>query len=217
MKFPCRFRRRRIGTAILLSAGVFLMLSGAAHAHRVNVFAWVEGTTVYTESSFPGGKEVNAGQIAVNDDKSGEKLLTGTTDDKGKYSFPVPRRTDLRIELTAGMGHKNAWIVRAEEISAARGIAAPRTSPAAAERPEVADRKTTVAADGQTVPSARIEAAVEKVLDRKLAPMVKMMAESRRRRTSVADVVGGIGYIIGLAGLAAYIHYRRKIKELERR
>jgi nickel transport protein len=209
---------RKMQMTMLPVAALLLLIVPTAHAHRVNVFAWVEGDTVRTESSFPGGREVNGGQVVVYDDETGEKLLAGRTDDKGKFSFPVPRKTSLRIELTAGMGHKNEWIVPAEEILAASGLSGPNPAPSAGERGESADSKAVVEpAGGQEVPSARIEAAVEKVLDRKLAPMVKMMAELRQRRTSLADVVGGIGYIIGLAGLGAYIHYRRKIKELENR
>jgi hypothetical protein len=44
-----------------------------------------------------------------------------------------------------------------------------------------------------------------------------MLAESRQHRTTLQDVIGGIGYIVGMAGLGIYIHYRRKIKELNLR
>jgi nickel transport protein len=219
MKLLRCWNRQKIEAMLLFSAAFLLLVAAPAGAHRVNVFAWVEGETVHTESSFPGGKEVNHGKIVVYDDKTGEKLLEAETDDQGKLSFPVPRRTDLRIELTAGMGHKNEWIVRAEEIEAADGGAA--TLPESGKPPETKalERERAAAPPGSTSPAdaAQIEKTVEKVLDRRLAPMVKMMAELRQRRTSVADVVGGIGYIIGLAGLGAYIHYRRKIKELENR
>lgn len=201
---------------LLLFAGFWVLLAVPAQAHRVNVFAWVEGGTVHTESSFPGGREVKDGKIVVYDDQTGEKLLEGRTDDEGKFSFKVPRQTSLRIEMTAGMGHKNEWIVRAMEIAAGgvekklpesdepSGSAAPESEGAGADR--------------STAPAgvAEIERVVETVLDRKLAPVVKMMAESRRQQTTFQDVIGGIGYILGLAGLGGYIHYRRKIKELEK-
>jgi len=215
MKHPCCFQRRKIRTAVLLSAVAMLLFAAPAGAHRVNVFAWVEGDTVHTESGFPGGKAVKEGQIAVFDDATGEKLLEGQTDEEGKFSFTVPRRADLRIELTAGMGHKNEWIVRSEEMAAAG--AAPAPALPGDRKVEPAKSKAAAAGVETAVDPAQIEAAVEKVLDRKLAPVVKRMAELRERRTGVADVVGGIGYIIGLAGLGAYIHYRRKIKELEQR
>ena len=207
---------QKMQKTVLPALALLLLIAPTVHAHRVNVFAWVEGETVHTESRFPGGREVSGGQIVVYDDQTGEKLLEGETDDKGTYSFPVPRRADLRIELTAGMGHKNEWIVPAREISPDARASAP--PPSDGEQTEAAaGRKAAVPAAENAADAARIEAAVEKVLDRKLAPVVKGMAELRQHRTSVSDVVGGIGYIVGLAGLGAYPPSRRKIKELERR
>ena len=37
-----------------------------------------------------------------------------------------------------------------------------------------------------------------------------MVAELRQTGPTLTDVLGGIGYIIGLVGLAAYVRYRRK-------
>jgi len=197
---------------LLLFAGFWLLLAVPAEAHRVNVFAWVEGDTVHTESRFSGGREVKEGQVAVYDDQTGEKLLEGRTDEAGKFSFKVPRQSALRIEMIAGMGHRNEWIVPVEEIAAAAGNAPPPARDAAEKTDRVPESST--AAPATPVIAAQIEEAVEKLLDRKLSPVVKMIAESRRDRITIQEVVGGIGYIVGLAGLGVYIHYRRKIKEM---
>ena len=45
-----------------------------AFAHRVNVFAWVEGDIVYTKSKFGGGREVKGGKIVVMDSLGNELL-----------------------------------------------------------------------------------------------------------------------------------------------
>jgi nickel transport protein len=55
-----------------------------------------------------------------------------------------------------------------------------------------------------------LQQAVEAALDRKLKPVMKMLAESRQTGVSVKDVIGGIGYILGLVGLATFVQYRRK-------
>jgi nickel transport protein len=52
--------------------------------------------------------------------------------------------------------------------------------------------------------------AVEKALDQKLRPLIKMMAESTRAGPSASDIFGGIGYIIGLVGVGAYFNARGK-------
>ena len=62
-----------------------------------------------------------------------------------------------------------------------------------------------------------LEEAVEKVLDRKLAPMMKLVAQSRQQQgPNARDVIGGIGYIFGLVGLGAYLHFRRKPGRISR-
>jgi len=84
-------------------------------AHRINLFAWVERDTVHVESKFSGGKKVKAGKIIVIDPQ-GTELLTGTADENGEFSFKVPEKTDLKIILIAGTGHRAEWTIAASEI-----------------------------------------------------------------------------------------------------
>lgn len=128
-----------------------------AEAHRVNLFAWVEGDNVYVESTFSGGKKVKAGKIIVTDPQ-GNELVKGTTDGQGNFSFKVPKKTDLKIVLIAGTGHRAEWTIPVSEI----------------EMP-----------------------ATEKKQIQKKSP-------------AVADILIGIGCILGLAGIAAYIRRRTK-------
>ena len=37
-----------------------------------------------------------------------------------------------------------------------------------------------------------------------------MLTESAENGTTMRDIIGGIGYIIGLVGLAAYLRYRKR-------
>ena len=87
----------------------------AAHAHKVTVFAWAEGDRIFTESKFSGGKMVKAGKVEVFD-SDGTLLLEGRTDDNGAFAFKAPAITDLKIVLTAGMGHQNSWLISAAEL-----------------------------------------------------------------------------------------------------
>ncbi len=100
---------------LLLGIGLLCVRIESVDAHRVNLFAWIEGDTVYVESSFSGGKRVNAGKITVLD-PDGTELLRGTTDDNGKFSFKMPKKTELKIVLQAGAGHRAEWTLAAGEI-----------------------------------------------------------------------------------------------------
>ena len=189
-------------TAVIFNL-VFIAVPEIARAHKVSIFAWVEGDTVYTLSKFSGGKKVKKGRIAVFDPE-GKKLLDGLTDDQGEFAFKIPQKSALRVELVAGAGHKGHWIVPLDEIagtpeSNSDGITekAYTAKPAQTDRPTVLD-------DG------RLQAVVEKALDKKLKPVMKILAESKQAGPSLTEVLGGIGYIIGLVGIAAYFKSRQK-------
>ena len=100
---------------IILAAFSVLFLSSQAMAHKVNVFAYVENGIVYVEGYFPDGRPVINGDIEVLDSK-GQKLLKGTTDKEGKFSFPVPARNDLTIVINASMGHRAQFILKKNEL-----------------------------------------------------------------------------------------------------
>ena len=186
--------------AVILTVMLAVAFVPYAQAHKVTIFAWAEGGKVFTQSKFSGGKEVKGGRVAVYG-PDGKLLLEGRTDDSGEFSFTPPAITDLKIVLIAGMGHQNSWTLSAAELGGQPPVAdsAPEPSPSAA--------PPTDAVAGLT--AGQVEAIVARQLDEKLAPLTRMVAESRDDGPTLSDIFGGIGYIIGLVGLGAYVRYRR--------
>lgn len=179
---------------------------GTVQAHKVTLFAWVEGDRVYTESKFSGGKRVKNGTVTVLD-SAGNQLLEGKTDDNGEFSFKTPEADGLTIIVNAGMGHRNQWTLSAAELGTAEGgPAATGAAAPAAEDPSGAASPTAVSG----LSAAEVEAIVARQLEEKLQPLTHMVVESREKGPSVADIFGGIGYILGLVGLGAYVRYRRE-------
>jgi len=200
----------RLLSLLCLVAALMLLAAGDALAHRVNVFAWVEGDMVFVECKYPDGTKVHEGVIRVLD-SAGKELLSGKTNDKGEFSFKVPKQDDLTIVLEAGMGHRGDWPLSRQDLAPAGE--APKPGPAAApqaspknEAPSPAAAEP--AAGPASPPPAGIDQAIEKALDKKLAPVMKMLAEMHEQKVRLTDVLGGIGYIIGLVGVAAY--FKRK-------
>ena len=185
-----------------------------AFAHRVNVFAWVEGDIVYTKSKFGGGREVKGGRIVVMD-SLGNELLTGRTDNQGEFSFKVPGRMDLRIVLVAGQGHQSDWVLHAADMGALSSEE--KTDARVEDRTQVeqtaiesAKKGTESAAQASEIEREELEVVIESILDRKLKPIYAMLAEIRQEGPGVKDIFAGIGYILGLVGIAAYVHSRKK-------
>jgi nickel transport protein len=185
-----------------------LLFTGEAQAHRVNVFAWVTGDTVFVECNFPDGTKVHEGVIRVLD-SAGKELLTGKTNDKGEFSFKVPKQEDLNIVLDAVMGHRADWLLSKQDLLPAGSVqesdASSQSAPKTEDPPAAAQASS---AGASSPPPAGIDQAIEKALDKKLAPVMKMLAEMHEQKVRLTDVLGGIGYIIGLVGIAAY--FKRK-------
>jgi nickel transport protein len=200
----------RYALQIAVVAMFFWIGSGSAAAHRVIVFAWVEGNTVHVESKFPGGRKVHHGHVRVYD-AEGKLLIEGETDEKGAFDFQVPGKSSLRIVLDAGMGHRAEWVIPAKEVQGAL--------PEMAKDPVEPQEPTAHKGEAFTSPASgvtlrEIEATVEETVEKKLQPIVRMLAESRQQGPSFSEILGGIGYIVGLVGLGAYLHYRRKCREM---
>ncbi len=186
-----------------------LMWPGAADAHKVSVFAWVDGDTVHVQGKFSGGKRVQNSDVVVTD-PDGKELLRGKTDDQGEFSFKIPQKTTLTVSLEAGAGHLGSWTIPAEEIA---GVAAEDVDAPDAPAAETAERETGGPETGRAVSSElgpeEIERIVEKVMDRKLKPVMRILADEQDKGPSAAEIFGGIGYILGLMGVASYFRFRK--------
>jgi len=181
-----------------------------ADAHRVNVFAYVEGDTVHVECSYSKSDRVRFGEVEVSDPATGKVYLTGKTDEKGNFAFPVPAearaaKADLRLRLRAGEGHQNDWTVAADEyLSAApTAPAAAVPAPAAATTAPPAQPPVDMAALQATV-----QAAVEAGVEKKIAPIRKILLDEKEKGPGLTEIFGGIGYLLGIAGLLAYARSR---------
>jgi nickel transport protein len=104
---------------LLVALLAVLLFSTAAMAHKVSLFAYVEGGKVYTESYFPDGSPVEGGKVLVYDSQD-KLLLQGKTDKEGLFSFDVPKVDDLTIVIEATMGHKNSFKLKKAEVEAGK-------------------------------------------------------------------------------------------------
>jgi nickel transport protein len=104
---------------LLVALLAVLLFSTAAMAHKVSLFAYVEGGKVYTESYFPDGSPVEGGKVLVYDSQD-KLLLQGKTDKEGLFSFDVPKVDDLTIVIEATMGHKNSFKLKKADVEAGK-------------------------------------------------------------------------------------------------
>ncbi|MGD9097866.1 MAG: hypothetical protein PVF97_07245 [Desulfobacterales bacterium] len=191
----CAVRRTPMAALVLLT----LLASTSAWAHKVTVFAWVEDQTVYTQSKFSGGRSAQNARIAVYN-AAGEKLLEGRTDTQGRFAFTPPKPEALRIVLMAGSGHRGEWKVAAEEFAPTAGTPV---------KTRTRGTHATAPPEATTPEAGELQAMIEAALDKKLAPFLRRL-EEQHQGPALKDIFGGIGYIVGIVGLVAYMQSRRK-------
>lgn len=102
---------------LFISMAMALFLAQTAAAHKVNLFAYVEGGNIYTESYFADGRPAEGGKVLVYDSRH-DLLLEGVTDKDGLFSFAVPKIDDLTVVLEATMGHKNSFTLKKADVEA---------------------------------------------------------------------------------------------------
>ncbi len=95
-----------------------LCLSGLpAQAHQLVVFAKVEDRTVLIDARFANGTPVAAGKLRILD-ATGTLIHEQLVSPPYPVRFPVGIQTDgLRIEVDAGHGHENYWLLTPHDLS----------------------------------------------------------------------------------------------------
>ncbi len=179
---------------------IIMMINIPVFAHKVNIFAYVEGDKVYTESYFNDGKKCVDSKIEVFDNQE-NKLLEGITNENGEFSFKTPQEEgDLKIVLTASMGHRAEYIISANELVDTVGSI----------KEELEEPVPVVSPEVSSFDLKEIQSLMEDALDKKLEPILREIKRSQEHKISPTEIIGGIGYIIGIFGIIAYFLSRKR-------
>ncbi|WP_028572186.1 hypothetical protein [Desulfonatronum lacustre] len=183
-----------------------------AHAHRLLLMAWVQGDRLVVETAFGTGQIGANMAITVQDAVTGDVLLSGTTDAQGLYEVALPataleRRAPLLVQATDGAGHLAEQTIAPDELPA---LDIPSTAspspPEATGLPSFPDHS---ADHSPSQLSMLLQQAVAEAVRQEIAPLRREILALSQRGPGIPEIVGGIGWIVGLAGLGALL-LRRK-------
>jgi len=167
---------------------MLLVLAGPAQAHKLKLFVTAEGAVISGTAYFSGGAKAAdvAGRVLAPDGSVVEDLRT---DGDGGFRVQARLRMDHAIVVDGGDGHAASAVVTAAELpeSLPPGIAGPPRLPSA-----TADTMA-------VVPVEAIEAAVA----RQIQPLRRQL-DAYEDKVRLHDILGGIGTIFGVFGVAAW-------------
>ncbi len=177
------------------------------YAHKVQMFAYPEGDNVFVEGYFADGKKPKKSEVMVYD-SGGKVVFRGLTDDEGKLSFKIPQKTDLRVTLNAGMGHKTEYTLPASELSSAESKGGDKMVAIDQGASSEKGRDSQISQLDEAQIQAIVEKAVERAVGEAIKPLVRSFTEMTQKN-SLTTIIGGIGYIFGLMGIALYFKSRK--------
>ncbi|QDL93944.1 carboxypeptidase regulatory-like domain-containing protein (plasmid) [Paroceanicella profunda] len=164
-------------------------------AHSLKLFAAVEGDTISGYGFFVGGGRPRGAEVTLFG-ADGSPLAQARTDPEGRFALGPVEPGPHALVIDAGDGHVARLSLGAERFDAA-GPAAP------------APPSDTAAGADQAAFEARLVRAVDLAVERQVRPLLEAQAEAQSR-LRFNDIMGGVGMIIGLAGVGLWAMSRRE-------
>lgn len=183
---------------------MLFILVAPAEAHRLKVFATVEGDAIRGYAFFVGGGR-SRGSSWTARDGADRILAEGTTDAQGGFTFAVPKNTQSDVTITVDTHEAH---IASATIRAARLGGAP-----SGDVNGVAESAGSGGAESGTVPAssptdAQIAALVEAAVQRQVEPLLERI-EQMDSRLRIVDILSGVFFIAGLAGVGLWARSRR--------
>ncbi|AKH19138.1 carboxypeptidase-like regulatory domain-containing protein [Sedimenticola thiotaurini] len=176
-----------------------LLCNGVAEAHLLKLFAYVEGDRIHGSAYFAGGAGVADALVTISD-ADNQTVAELRTDPRGTFSYPVTSAGEYRLRVNTGEGHQAEWQIHSSEFAPAPVSSV--TPPAAT------DHSPAPQSGSVTPPDTQLARLIEQAVARQIGPLREQLQRSDDR-ARLSDILGGIGFIFGLAGVALWWRARR--------
>ncbi|WP_457679727.1 DUF1416 domain-containing protein [Thermovibrio sp.] len=168
-----------------------------ALAHKISAFVDVDDGQVNLVSYFSDGTPVKNGEVKVYD-QSGKLVLEGKTNQNGEFDFKL-KPGEYKAVVIAELGHRTqvSFSVGGEKGAPTK------------ESKESGKKREVKTAELKTPTS---EKELRRVIRQELEPIRRelLKIEEKQSSISLSDVVGGLGWIVGIFGAYAFGLSRRR-------
>ncbi len=196
-----------------------------AHAHKVVVSAYADGTYIEGEIGFSSGDMAANTVVEVFDD-AGNKVGETKTDEEGIFQFTPTKATPLIFRANLGQGHIANYRMEVDELpeifSADQMKAAEEEKAKQASLIKEAEAETSksggaaidpallqaMISEGVKVELKAFKSEIASAVRKEVKPLYKEVA-AYKEKNDMQSILGGIGYIFGLFGVGFYVAARR--------
>jgi nickel transport protein len=189
-----------------LGLAILFLYPAPALAHKLYVFAQVQGSAIQGRAYFPGDVPAQKTQVTARD-PSGRELCRTTTNDDGRFTFTLSEHVDYCLLAETPDGHSGHYVVRASELPDGLRAALPLAGASKTESARDHPLAEPAAAAINDKPQPAGEQLSE--LTKQIGALRQEMYDSEQR-IRFRDFLGGIGFILGIAGVAFYMKARKR-------
>ena len=191
------------GALIALATLLVLSAANPAGAHRLKVFAAGLGDQITGYGYFTGGTRA-AGAETVLATLGGEIIARDTADPAGAFQFTVTLRQDYQITLDTADGHIATAIISAAELADTLPSGATETG-----RTHPAPTQSAPLSAVSSIDQAALSGLIEQAVAKQIIPL-RAQLDGYEARIRLHDILGGIGWIVGLCGFGAFWMRRQR-------
>jgi nickel transport protein len=185
-----------------------------AEAHKLKAFATVEGATIDGYAYFTPGGRAQEADVTVTGPGNVQVLKTGV-DTQGNFHFVAKQRVDYTITVDGGDAHIANYVIHASDLPDSLPLpqdgailpldVAAAATPAATDVGAAHEDSSAVVgappAVGAGVDQAALKAMIQESVAHEVNPLREQL-DAFQEAVTWHDVLGGIGYIFGLCGVA---------------
>ncbi|MEH6629850.1 MAG: hypothetical protein V7776_03435 [Halopseudomonas aestusnigri] len=182
-----------------------------AWAHKVISAAYPDGNLIEGEIGFSSGDMAKNVPIVITD-PDGNKLGEVTTDEEGLFSFIATQKVDHIFRADLSAGHIATFTVLADELPDDLAGGEVLSSVPSSTLTMIEPAKEAVSISGNSdlvvIDKAGLEKLISKATKETRALRKDLVQYKEERR--MQDILGGIGYILGIFGIASFLLGRHK-------
>jgi nickel transport protein len=191
---------------LTLALALTLAAATPAHAHKLKVFATADGAAIEGRVYFVGGAAAPGVAVAI-EVPPGTSIAAMATDGDGRFRFQASSRTDHLIVADTGDGHAARFTIAATELpvslSAPAAVAGPPSSRG------FSGRADAHIADPEVPPASVLVDMLADAVSSQVRPLREQLNDYEDQ-VRLRDIIGGIGYIFGLAGTVLWLRAARR-------